>query len=1003
MSKEWISVYWKAFKENKERFFFGGPIESEFETEEFDRDILNFSMPSIRGLYFGEIDKSLDKDTPFVSANWACSRDALRKVGNFDLNKGLIALSKTVIAGEEIDIMQRLKDTGLRSYYLSKAKIKHFVPKTKLTLKHIAKRYKAMGFDQSRKDINIARGPFIFGVPRWLYKKIFKLYLRFILNRLRGGKAYRNYLELQQSLGYLKGIRIKKKEGSKLRIGYHANSRDIGGSDLYLKKMVANLDRGKYEVVLFCKREFVVEELFEGKVDFEIVYFDKGNRLEKKEPKIKSVQKRENLLRTLWRKLPFNTFLLLVGTVKDIIRMKALIKRANLDIFHSNDGGSEPMLIAARLAGVSVVVASYCVLPDPPEVKKIGTRGNAILEKISVNFLDKAIVKTQATKDMWVKKLGIREDRFEVIYNGLDLSIFNREPDIKAVRKELGISENVKIIGFSARFHPMKGHLYLIDAIPEIIKEVPNVVFLFVGEGEFREEIEKRVREKNVEEYIRFLGFRDDLNILTWVYDLAILPSVAYETFGWALIEAMACRKPTVATDFCGIPEVVEDGLTGILVPPKDSKALGSAIIELLKDKDRAKRMGEEGRKRVETLFTEEKMLKKTYGLYSRLYFRKKSSYKIAITSSGLGHTSRGIESWSKELAYSLDNKGIKVFLYKGGGKREVSIERVIPCIKRHSRLARFLKRITPDFMWRLGFGSEYQIEATTFTLNLLPELIINQYDIIHTQEASSAIILEMFKKIGLIKSKVILGHGTNESEEFLNKFETIQYLSPYDSEKFKNKRKNKKDFVIPNFVDVEKFNNVGVNGLRTKFRVPKDAFLILSVGMITEGKYKNMSYLIKEVAYLKKRVNRDIYLVIAGSLTHNSDDIMKFGRELLKDNIIFLVDYPHDSMSGLYASSDLFVLASLEEMMPIALLEALSSGLPCICHDYPVMKWILGNGGVCIDMTKDSKLSKKIEEYLDADLRKKFSIKARHQVIEHFSKEIVMNKTIDMYREVLK
>jgi glycosyltransferase involved in cell wall biosynthesis len=102
---------------------------------------------------------------------------------------------------------------------------------------------------------------------------------------------------------------------------------------------------------------------------------------------------------------------------------------------------------------------------------------------------------------------------------------------------------------------------------------------------------------------------------LTWIYDVAVLPSET-ESFPFVILEAMACRRPVIATNVGGIPDIVDDGNTGILVPPKDSDKLAEAIIKLLKDKELRERMGDAGRERFERLFTQERMLGKTFSLY---------------------------------------------------------------------------------------------------------------------------------------------------------------------------------------------------------------------------------------------------------------------------------------------------------------------------------------------------------------------------------------------------
>ena len=169
------------------------------------------------------------------------------------------------------------------------------------------------------------------------------------------------------------------------------------------------------------------------------------------------------------------------------------------------------------------------------------------------------------------------------------------------------------IIGITARLHSMKGHCYLLQAMSRILAEFPETVLLVVGDGELREELEEMAVELGVRDRVRFLGFRSDARELTHIFDVGVLPSVALETFGWAAVEAMACRKPMVVSNFDGLPEVVQDGVTGIVVPPHDSGALAEAVLRLLRDPELRKRYGEAGYLRVAEMFAEARMLREHF------------------------------------------------------------------------------------------------------------------------------------------------------------------------------------------------------------------------------------------------------------------------------------------------------------------------------------------------------------------------------------------------------
>jgi glycosyltransferase involved in cell wall biosynthesis len=134
--------------------------------------------------------------------------------------------------------------------------------------------------------------------------------------------------------------------------------------------------------------------------------------------------------------------------------------------------------------------------------------------------------------------------------------------------------------------------------------------------------LEQQARDLHVADRVHFMGFRADVADLTQLYDVAVLPSLS-EALGYVLLEAMALRKPVVASRIDGIPEVVEDGVTGTLGPCKDPKALAEAIIDLLKNPGKARAFGDAGRRRVEEKFTQKRMMDETFALFDELLRRK--------------------------------------------------------------------------------------------------------------------------------------------------------------------------------------------------------------------------------------------------------------------------------------------------------------------------------------------------------------------------------------------
>jgi glycosyltransferase involved in cell wall biosynthesis len=189
-------------------------------------------------------------------------------------------------------------------------------------------------------------------------------------------------------------------------------------------------------------------------------------------------------------------------------------------------------------------------------------------------------------------------------------------------RQEFGLNEDDIVCIFVSRLAPVKGHQYLISAMPEVLENVPNAKLVLVGDDELRNELEQQASNLGVTDSVIFAGLRHDVPELLAMSDLFVLSSIN-EGMGRVLVEAMAVDLPVVATKVGGVADVVVDGETGILVPSQNPKALASAIVGLLKDGNMRRRMGEAGRRRVNPAFGVEAMVRKIEGVYEELIGRK--------------------------------------------------------------------------------------------------------------------------------------------------------------------------------------------------------------------------------------------------------------------------------------------------------------------------------------------------------------------------------------------
>jgi glycosyltransferase involved in cell wall biosynthesis len=171
----------------------------------------------------------------------------------------------------------------------------------------------------------------------------------------------------------------------------------------------------------------------------------------------------------------------------------------------------------------------------------------------------------------------------KLIYNGVDLERYDHQEPCCTLRDEFGMEPGSSIVGVVARLEPEKGHQTLIEAWPHVLREVPDAYLLIVGEGSRRDFLEQWAAAHKVAHRVVFTGRRDDIPAVTAALDVAVLPSWR-EAQGLSVLEAMALSRPVVASDVGGIPEMIQDGVTGLLVPQDNPVALAAAIVRLLKD-----------------------------------------------------------------------------------------------------------------------------------------------------------------------------------------------------------------------------------------------------------------------------------------------------------------------------------------------------------------------------------------------------------------------------------
>ncbi len=245
------------------------------------------------------------------------------------------------------------------------------------------------------------------------------------------------------------------------------------------------------------------------------------------------------------------------------------------------------------------------------------------LERLTAHITDKIITLTEQEKKDHLRFKIASEDKFLPVHSGVDLDkFFNVSIDSAEMKRNLGIPGNAFVVGTAGRLISIKGHRYLIEAAKEIVATKPDINFLFLGDGELQEELEKMASELSIRKNVRFLGWRPDVAEVISIFDIFVLPSLN-EGMGKVLVEAMALGKPIVASNVGGIPDLIIQGENGLLVPVADPKALASGIEFLLKNPKKRKEMGEKGKK-IAINYGLDSMVQKIDQLYLELLKKKK-------------------------------------------------------------------------------------------------------------------------------------------------------------------------------------------------------------------------------------------------------------------------------------------------------------------------------------------------------------------------------------------
>jgi glycosyltransferase involved in cell wall biosynthesis len=300
-----------------------------------------------------------------------------------------------------------------------------------------------------------------------------------------------------------------------------------------------------------------------------------------------------------------------------LLKLTAFLKRHRIDILHTHL--FDPSVVGLTGGFLARTPARVLTRHYSNYHTRIDRPVHVWLDRLCTRLSDRVIAVSQHTADHLVRVEKAPPSKVRTIHNGIDFDRV-RISSVEAperIRAELRITDR-KVVLMAARMHPEKGYEHLLRAVPAVAAEVPDFTLLVAGAGPFETQYRALSAAPGCDNAVRFLGFRRDLPDLMAACDVLVLPSLA-EAFGLVAAEAVYLGVPVVASRVGGIPEIVDDEVDGLLVPPGDDRALAGALVRVLTDRELRCRLAGAGREKIAARFGFEQMMREYEHVYDEL------------------------------------------------------------------------------------------------------------------------------------------------------------------------------------------------------------------------------------------------------------------------------------------------------------------------------------------------------------------------------------------------
>lgn len=307
-----------------------------------------------------------------------------------------------------------------------------------------------------------------------------------------------------------------------------------------------------------------------------------------------------------------------ITNVKAVVDLRRIMAREAYDIVHTHSSVAGVVgRLAARTTGVPVIIHHVHGWGLRPDMSRWTRMLYLNLERLCAKFTDRMVaVAAPDIKKGLAHRIG-REDRFSLIYNGIELERFRQPVDDQQVRSELGLGRECKLVGMIGRLDEQKNPLDFIRAAAIVAESYPEAQFLFVGDGSLRPDCERLIDELKLDGKVFLLGYRNDVARILSILTVTAMSSL-WEGLPIAFLEAMSAGKPIVANDVDGASDVVINGETGFLVSPRQPLEMAERILALLNDEELCHKMGQVAKQRSD-YFSVQRMVGQVESLYREL------------------------------------------------------------------------------------------------------------------------------------------------------------------------------------------------------------------------------------------------------------------------------------------------------------------------------------------------------------------------------------------------